>query len=159
MPAPITDAGKILIRTPNWVGDAILALPALEAVRAHFPRAELAVLARPGVADVYSRRADVQRILVFDHRGKHQGIAGLLRLAGELSRESYDLAVLFQKAVQAALLTSLAGIQRRVGYARDARGPLLTRDSTSKAQRDSTARNFLLPELVRRASGSRRCRW
>jgi heptosyltransferase-2 len=152
MRAPITDAAKILIRTPNWVGDAILALPALEAVRARFPRAELAVLARSSVADIYSRRADLQRIFVFDHRGRHQGIAGLLRLAGELRRERFDLAVLFQNAFQAALLTSLAGIPRRVGYARDARGPLLTHPiPLPRRQEIPPHETFYYLELVRRA--------
>lgn len=117
---------RILVRVPNWVGDAVLCLPALDKLREKFPAAELTVLARPGVADLFRRRAGVGRVLLFEHRGRHRGLGGLWRLVGELRREQFEQAVLFQNAFQAALLTWLAGIPRRVGYARDARGPLLT---------------------------------
>jgi len=152
MPAPINDARKILLRAPNWVGDVVLSLPALEAVRARFPQAELAVLARPSVGEIFSRRGDVQRVLPFEHRGKHRGAAGLLRLAAELRRERFDLAVLFQNAFQAALLAFLAGIPRRVGYARDARGPLLTHPiAVPKRWEIPPHETFYYLELVRRA--------
>lgn len=122
MATPIRNADRILVRVPNWVGDAVLSLPALDRLRERFPRAALTVLARPGVADLYRPRAGVERVIVFDHRG----VAGVLRLAAELRAQRFDLAVLFQNAFQAALIALLAGIPRRVGYARDARGPLLT---------------------------------
>jgi heptosyltransferase-2 len=126
MATTITDSRKILVRVPNWLGDAILCLPALGAVRARFPQAEIVVLARASVAELFGSVPGVNRVLVFDHRGRHAGFFGLLRLAGELRREQFDLAVLFQNAFRAALLAFLAGIPRRLGYRRDARGPLLT---------------------------------
>ena len=126
MAAPITDARKVLVRAPNWLGDAILSLPALAEVRARFPEAEIAVLARASVAELFACVPAANRVIVFDHRGRHAGVMGLLRLAGELRRERFDLAVLFQNAFQAALIAFLAGIPRRLGYRRDARGPLLT---------------------------------
>lgn len=126
MPKPITDACNILVRVPNWVGDAVLSRPALLRLRERFPAARLTVLARPGVADLYRSTAAVDQVIVFDHRGRHRGLAGLLLLARELRAERFDLAVLFQNAFQAALLAFLARIPRRLGYARDARGPLLT---------------------------------
>ena len=126
MAKSITDARKILVRAPNWLGDAILALPALGEVRSRFPEAEIAVLARASVAELFRSVPGVNRVVVFDHRVRHAGVFGLLRLAGELRRERFDLAVLFQNAFQAALIAFLAGIPRRLGYRRDARGPLLT---------------------------------
>lgn len=126
MAKPIIEARKILVRAPNWLGDAILALPALGKVRARFPEAEIAVLARASVAELFQSVPDINRVIVFDSRGRHAGFFGLLRLAGELRRERFDLAVLFQNAFQAALIAFLAGIPRRLGYRRDARGPLLT---------------------------------
>jgi len=126
MAKPITDARKILVRVPNWLGDAILALPALGEVRSRFPEAEIAVLARASVAELFRSVPGVNRVVVFEHRGRHAGVFGLARLAGELRRERFDLAVLFQNAFQAALIAWLAGIPRRLGYRRDARGPLLT---------------------------------
>lgn len=152
MSTPITDAQKILVRVPNWVGDAVMSLPALEAVRARFPKAEVVVLARPHVADLYARQKNVNRVVVFEHKGKHQGFGGLLRLAGELRRERFDMAMLFQNAFQAALIAFLAGIPRRVGYSRDARRLLLTHPiAVPRAQEVPPHESYYYLELVRRA--------
>ncbi len=152
MAAPITDARKILVRAPNWVGDAMMSMPALEAVHAHFPQAELTALARPHVADLYARRSDVTRVIVFEHKGKHAGAGGLLRLAGELRRERFDLAVLFQNAFEAALIAFLARIPHRVGYSRDARRLLLTHPiAVPRAQQIPPHETYYYLELVRRA--------
>jgi heptosyltransferase-2 len=152
MAGPITNARKILVRVPNWVGDAVMSMPALEVVRARFGEAELTVLARPHVADLYTRRVDVNRVIVFQHRGKHQGLGGLLRLADGLRREHFDLAVLFQNAFQAALIAFLAGIPRRVGYSRDARRLLLTHPiAVPRAQEIPPHETYYYLELVRRA--------
>lgn len=124
---PTADPRRILLRVPNWLGDAVISLPALRKLRERFPAAELVALARPSVADVYRNLPEVARVIVFEHRGRHRGWTGRWRLARELRREQFDLAVLFQNAFEAALLAWLAGIPQRVGYARDARGPLLTR--------------------------------
>lgn len=122
----MADPEKILLRVPNWVGDAVLCLPAVEKLWEKFPAAHVVVLARPGVADLYRGRPGVHRVLEFDYRGRHRGWGGWVRLAAELRGEGFDLAVLFQNAFQAALIAFLAQVPRRVGYARDARGPLLT---------------------------------
>lgn len=152
MPQPNLEPAKILVRVPNWVGDAVLCLPALETLREKFPAAELIVLARPNVADLYRGRPGVEHVLVFDHRGRHRGLAGWLRLAGELRRERFDLAVLFQNAFQAALIAFWARIPRRLGYARDARGPLLTEAiSVPRQQEIPPHETYYYLELLRRA--------
>jgi len=118
---------KLLVRATNWVGDAILSIPALAALRARWPDAEIVVLARPWVADLYRDQGLVDRMIPFDHRGKHRGVSGIERLARDLRAQSFDSAVLFQNAFEAAWIVWRAGIPERIGYARDARGPLLTR--------------------------------
>jgi heptosyltransferase II len=118
---------KILARAPNWVGDAVMAIPALQEIRRTHAKAEVFVLARPVVADLFSGQPFVDRILPYDYRGKHRGWLGRERLAGELRKEKFDAAVLLQNAFDAAWLAWRAGIPERIGYAREARGPLLTR--------------------------------
>jgi len=118
---------KLLVRATNWVGDAILSIPALSALRARWPHAEIAVLARPWVADLYRDQDLVDRLIPFDHRGQHRGVSGIERLARELRAQHFDSALLFQNAFEAAWIVWRAGIPERIGYARDARGPLLTR--------------------------------
>lgn len=117
---------KILVRATNWVGDAVMSLPALEALRARYPDAQISILARPWVAELYSGQPCVDAIIVYDSRGVHSGLIGRERLAREMREGGFDLAVLFQNAFDAAWIAWRAGIPRRIGYARDLRGPLLT---------------------------------
>ena len=118
---------KILVRATNWVGDAVMSLPALRAIRGHWPEAEVVVLARPWVAELYRDQDCAHRLWVYEHRGRHAGFLGRERLARELRAERFDSAVLLQNAFEAAWLAWRARIPERIGYARDGRGWLLTR--------------------------------
>jgi heptosyltransferase-2 len=118
---------KILVRAPNWVGDAVMAIPALEAIRRAHAAAEIAILARPAVADLYRDQPFANRILEYENSGRHRGWWGREKLVGELRRERFNLAVLLQNAFEAAWLAWRAGIPERAGYARDGRGLLLTK--------------------------------
>jgi len=117
---------RIVVRGPNWIGDAVMSEPALSALRKLFPLAELTLLAKPAVAELFKGHPDVSHILVYDDRGQHAGLTGKWRLASELRRGRFDLAILFQNAFEAALLAFLAGIPRRYGYATDGRRLLLS---------------------------------
>lgn len=118
---------KILARAPNWVGDAVMAIPALEAIRRARPGEEICILARPAVADVLSGQPFADRVLPYEFRGRHSGWLGRKKLIAELRSEKFDAAVLLQNAFEAAWLAWRTGIPERIGYARDARGPLLTK--------------------------------
>jgi heptosyltransferase-2 len=117
---------KILIRTTNWVGDAIMALPAIRAIR-NRPDASISILARSYVADLYRGQNVADELIIYDHRGKHSGISGRERLAAELRSRDFDVAILLQNALDAAWIAWRAGIPQRIGYARDARSILLTK--------------------------------
>lgn len=117
---------KILVRAPNWVGDAVMAIPALECIRRARPDAEICVLARPVVADLFAGEAFADRMLRYDFRGAHRGWLGRERLARELRRERFDAVVLLQNAFEAAWIAWRSRIPERVGYARDGRRLLLT---------------------------------
>lgn len=118
---------KILVRATNWVGDAVMSIPALAALRQRFPQAEIVLLARPTVAGLYRGQGLADRVLLFDHTGRHRGLRGVERLARELHEEHFPIAVLLQNAFQAAWLAWRAGIPERIGYARDLRSWLLTK--------------------------------
>ncbi len=117
---------KILIRATNWVGDAVMSLPAIRAVHARFPEAQIAVLARPWVADLYARETAIQRVIPYIADPGFRGWRGKLRAAKSLRREKFDCAILLQNAFEAAAIAWLAGIPRRIGYDRDGRRVLLT---------------------------------
>ncbi|MCF8031753.1 MAG: lipopolysaccharide heptosyltransferase II [Desulfarculaceae bacterium] len=117
---------RILVRATNWVGDAVMTLPALAALHRACPQADIEVLARPWAGAVYAAVPGVSRVLAYDKDGAHAGAGGLLRLAGELRARRYDWALLLQNAFEAALLARLARVPTRLGYARDGRGFLLS---------------------------------
>jgi len=117
---------KILVRAPNWIGDAVMATPALSALGRRFPSADIALLARPTIAALFEAHPGIDRRILYERPGRHDGLGGLVRLTRALRRERFDLAVLFQNAFEAALIAVAAGIPKRIGYARDGRRFLLT---------------------------------
>ncbi len=117
---------RILVSATNWVGDAVMSLPAFRVIRKRFPDAHIAVLARPWVADIYAREAFADRVILHTAGRGAKDLAGKWRLARGLRGESFDCAILLQNAFEAALIAWLAGIPRRIGYNRDGRGLLLT---------------------------------
>lgn len=118
--------GRILVRAVNWVGDAVMTLPALEALAAACPQAELVVLAKPWVSAVYRAAPVPLQVREFQSPGPHAGLAGLRRLGRQLCREGFDWAILLQNAFQAALIAWLARVPVRAGFACDGRRLLLT---------------------------------
>jgi heptosyltransferase-2 len=117
---------RILVRGPNWLGDAVMCEPALRGLRRLFPDAQIALLVKPAVADLFAGHSALTRVLTYDTKGRHAGLSGKWALAGQLRRQGFDLAILFQNAFEAAFLTFLAGVPRRYGYATDGRSLLLS---------------------------------
>jgi heptosyltransferase-2 len=123
---PNESVKRLLVRGPNWIGDAVMCEPALASLRTLFPAAEISLLVTPPIAELFQGHPGVDRILVYARRGRHAGLAGKWALATELRRARFDAAILFQNAFEAALLACLAGVPTRHGYATDGRGFLLT---------------------------------
>jgi heptosyltransferase II len=121
---PREGMNKILIRGTNWIGDAILTLPAVAAIRATYPQAHIAVLVKPWVADIYELFSAVDEIIIYEN--KFDTTAGVFRLARVLKGKKFDAAILLQNAIEAAIIVLAAGIPLRAGYDSDARGLLLT---------------------------------
>ena len=135
---------NILIRATNWVGDAVMCLPALRAIRGRFPKARITVLAKPAVADLYERESCKTEVIVYRD--------GPWRIAHDLRSRNFDCAILLQNAFEAAWIAWLARIPTRIGYSRDGRGFLLT-SAVPVPKRGEIARHerFYYLELLRRA--------
>lgn len=118
--------GKILIRSTNWIGDAIMTTPAVRTIRENFPDSDITLLALSWVADVFAACPHIDHIFSYDKKGRHQGLKGKLHLAAELRTVHFDMAILLQNAFEAALITRLARIPVRAGYTTDGRGILLS---------------------------------
>jgi heptosyltransferase-2 len=129
-----------------------MSLPALRAIRGRWPQAEVALLARPWVAELYRDQECADRLLVYDSSARHGGIWGRERLARELRNERFDVAILLQNAFEAAWLVRRAGIPERIGYSRDGRGWLLTRPVAVPEPGDTPPhQSYYYMELLRRA--------
>lgn len=119
-----SSVAKVLVRATNWLGDAVMSLPAVRAVRHMFPHARLAVVARPWVADLYAGETAIDEVIVYQ---AHQGLGAKREFAARLREQRFECAILMQNAFDAALMAWMARIPVRIGYNRDARGLLLTR--------------------------------
>jgi heptosyltransferase II len=115
---------KILIRGTNWIGDAVLTLPAVASIRATYPKAHIAILVKPWVADLYKLFSDADEIIIYEN--KFDNPAGVFRLAQILKEKKFDAAILLQNAIEAAIIAVAARIPLRAGYDSDARSLLLT---------------------------------
>ncbi len=117
---------RLLVRSTNWIGDAIMTTPAIRTIGENFPDTEITLLALPWVSDVFASCPHIDRIFIYDRDGRHRGLSGKLLLARDLGREKFDGAILLQNAFEAALITTIARIPARGGYTTDGRGMLLT---------------------------------
>jgi heptosyltransferase-2 len=115
---------KIAVFLPNWVGDAVMATPALRALREHFKDGRLIGILKPYVAGVLEGVPWLDDQILLDNRGAwaRRWPAVALRLR----RERPDLAVLFANTFRTGLVAWLAGCRRRIGFRRHGRGRLLT---------------------------------
>ncbi len=121
---------KILIRGVNWIGDALLTIPTIRAIRRAYPDAHISLLIKPWVAEIFKENPYINEIILYDDRFK--GFTGKLKLAKMLRLRRFDRAILLQNAFDAAFISWLSGIPERIGYKRDWRGPLLTKAAPVK---------------------------
>ena len=113
---------RVVVRGTNWVGDSVMTVPALRALRRVLPDAHITLVIRPGTKGIFSDAGFIDEVLVYDRKGA-LSVVGQVR---EWKRRQFDLAVLFQNAFEAALIPFLAGVPVRLGYATESRQALLT---------------------------------
>ena len=118
---------KILVRATNWVGDVVMTLPALEAIKKTFPSSSIAVLAKPWVLPLFENHPAVNEVISFKKgEGAFTGFSEILRTVSLIRKKRFDLAILFQNAFEAAALAFFGNVRYRIGYNTDGRGFLLT---------------------------------
>jgi heptosyltransferase-2 len=133
---------KIALFLPNWVGDVVMATPALRAIRQHFANAYLIGVLKPYVAGVLDGLTWLDRLIFRDSQGPWSRRMPVV--IGDLRRERPDLAILFTNSFRSGLMAYLAGCRRRVGFERDGRACLLT--DRLEPVRDASGR--LIPSPV-----------
>src|SRR4051812_38786650 len=102
---------RLVILAPNWLGDAVMAQPAIADIRRALPQARIAVAGRPPIAALFGMIPDVDETLAVD----------------QLAHAGFEAALLLPNSFRAALVVFRAGIRERWGYRGNWRAPLLTR--------------------------------
>jgi heptosyltransferase-2 len=124
----MSDPQRILVVQPSWVGDAVMATPALRAIRRLYPEAHISFLLRRYVKPIYAGMPWADKLITY-RTGRSKAKAGkgqFFDLAARLRRRRFDLAILLPNSFKSALICKMAGIDRIVGYDRDGRGFLLS---------------------------------
>src|SRR6185369_3210017 len=104
---------RVVVRGTNWVGDSVMTVPALRALRRVLPDAKITLVVRPGPKGIFSEADYIDDLLVYDRKRAFSVISQIR----EWRRRDFDLGVLFQNAFEAALIPFLAGVPLRLGYA------------------------------------------
>jgi heptosyltransferase-2 len=118
--------GRVLVKAVNWLGDVVMSLPALRAVRRACPDARLAVLIKAELASFFDGARWIDEVIPYRVGTGLAGLADRRRIVQEIRARRFDLAVVFPRSVASALWVALAGVPRRVGFSAQARGWLLT---------------------------------
>ena len=116
MTGDLATVRRVLVLSPNWLGDAVMSLPAIADVRRRYHGARLIVAARKSVADLFRLTPVVDDVVVLEHSA-----------VPTLKAQEADVAILLPNSFKSAWLVRRAGIAQRWGYAADFRGPILTR--------------------------------
>jgi heptosyltransferase-2 len=140
---------KILMRAPNWVGDAVLAVPAMKAIRQRFPEAEITLLVRPWVAGVFTSAPFIDKVW---SEPRPAGIGDWIRLARSTREKRFDMALLFPNSFESAAIIFLGRVPHRVGYATDGRSWMLTQRIKPSAEKRHQIHYYL--DLARAVSAA-----
>ena len=113
---------RLLVVCPSWLGDCVMATPACRALREELPGAFIGALVRPGMEELFAGLPFFDEL----HVARSSGVMGPKFVAAKVRPRRYDTTLLLTNSFSSALTVRIAGIPRRVGYDRDARGLLLT---------------------------------
>lgn len=115
---------KILVRGTNWIGDAVMTVPALRELRRAFPHAEITLHTRPAAAEVFKDADFIDNFLLIDGRSSKMGT--IAKQARDIRRQRFDVGIIMTNSIEAALVQRLAGVPKRFGYATQHRSVFLT---------------------------------
>ena len=113
---------RIIVRGANWVGDAVMTIPALRQLRRVFPKAHITLATRAWAKGLFADAEFVDALQV--HEGS--GLRSVVRQVRQWREGNFDLAILFPNSLETALVASLARVPQRIGYATEGRQSLLT---------------------------------
>ena len=109
---------RILIIRTDRIGDVVLSTPVIRALRNAYPHSYLGMMVRPEHRELVEGNPALNAVILYDKSGAQKGWAGNLRFARKLREHRFDTAVILHSTNRVVLVSWMAGIRRRVGYAR-----------------------------------------
>ncbi len=137
---------RVVVRGTNWVGDAVMTVPALRALRQVLPQAHITLATRPWAEGLFAGADFIDDLLLYERRPR--SVRDVLRQTREWRKRRFDLAVLLQNAFEAALIAASARVPLRLGYATDGRRALLTHPVALPAWRSERHEVFYYLAIV-----------
>jgi heptosyltransferase-2 len=117
---------KILVFTTNWLGDALFLSPLLAALKKNFPQSLLAVLCVPRVREIFQNNPDIDKIIIYDEKGRDRGLISRLIFIFKLHKERFDTAFIIKPSLSRTLMLKYAGIKQIIGFDNPKSGWLLS---------------------------------
>lgn len=139
-----TTIERIVVRGTNWVGDAVMTIPALRQLRRLFPKAHITLATRAWAKGLFADANFLDDLQV--HEGS--GLRSVVQQVRQWRKVNFDLAVLFPNSLETALVASLARVPLRIGYATDGRQALLTHPLAIPEWRESKHEVFYYLKIV-----------
>jgi heptosyltransferase-2 len=115
-PARSQSSERILIVQTSFLGDVVLTTPLIAEVRRRFPQAALAVLCNPQAVGLLDGNPDIDQVIAYDKNGAGWGLGGLRKMAGELRKRGFTMAISPHKSLRTSVLLYLSGIPERIGF-------------------------------------------
>jgi heptosyltransferase II len=135
---------RIVVRGTNWVGDAVMTVPALRQLRRSFPHAHITLATRSWAEGLFADAEFLDDLQIHDG----SGLRSVVRQVRQWRKGNFDLAVLFPNSLETALVASLARVPLRIGYATDGRQALLTHPLQLPEWRNSKHEVFYYLKIV-----------
>lgn len=145
-------ANKILIRSPNHLGDCIMALPMISETREAYPGSSVTVLVPENLADLYRNNPSIDTLLTIPSRYVH-GLVAVMKIKDIIASGDYDVGYVLPPSFGAASAFKLAGVGQRIGYIADGRRLLLNKPLPLPVPLNSAHRSETYFNLLRRGAG------
>lgn len=144
---------KILVIRTDRLGDVLLNVPAVRALRQRFPGSQISIMVQPKLKELVEGNPDIDKVITYDKNGSQKGWLKTLALIWQLRNMRFDMSVTLNPAKRSNIITFLAGIPIRIGYDRKW-GFLLThkiRDEKYEGEKHEVEYNL---DLVRKTVGA-----
>ncbi len=112
---------NILFRSPNWLGDIVMSIPAIKSLKKEYPDSKIYILSKKGLANIFSFLKEIDEVIPYE-----KGFKNLFTISKSLRNKKFDIFISLPNSFESALIGLFAKVPERIGYSKDLRCPILT---------------------------------